>query len=205
MQKEIASIPGVQNTDTFSYVDAEVRGGRHLLESDGGDTGVLTAPRLTAGPVDVIDGSKTLFDLLTGDNIAISSNFARTQHLRVGSAVEIPVANVHRRARVVAVIDDSISDGGMILVGPRLFRESGGNSRVFYVGVGLEPGAHETVVRGRVRALLAERYPRAQVLTVSQYRANVSSLLGRLMSSFSIFACSYVPSRRSRRYRDVGL
>jgi putative ABC transport system permease protein len=188
MQQQIATIHGVSSTDTFSYVDAVVRGGRHLVETVGGNTGELTAPRLIAGPADVIDGRKTLFDALTGDDIAISSNFARTQHLGVGDTVAIPVPDGHRTGRVVAVIDDSLSDGGMVMVGPQLFRETAGDSQIFYVGVGLAPGARERTVQGRIRALLAERYPRAQVLTVDQYRSGVSSLLGRLMSSFSIFA-----------------
>jgi|CZKG01.1.fsa_nt_gi putative ABC transport system permease protein len=188
VQKQIATIQGVGSTDTFSYVDAVLRGTRHLVETVGGDSGELTAPRLTSGPPDVVDGRKTLFDVLSGDDLAISSNFARTQHLRVGSTVAIPVSDGERTGRVVAVIDDSLSDGGMVMVGPQLFREVAGDSRMFYVGVRLDPGAHESAIRGRIRALLADRYPRAQVLTVSQYRAEVSSLLGRLMSSFSVFA-----------------
>jgi putative ABC transport system permease protein len=184
----IAAVPGVRSADTFSYVNAVVGGGRHLLETVGGDAAALTAPRLTAGPRDVVDGRKSLFDALTGEDVAVSSNFARTQHLGIGSTLEIPVSSGHRVGRVIAVIDDAVSDGGMVMVGPALFRQVAGGSRVFYVGVGLEHRADLGSVRERVRALVAARYPRAQVLTVAQYRADVSSLLSRLMSSFSAFA-----------------
>jgi putative ABC transport system permease protein len=188
VRREIAATPGVASTDTFSYVDAVVRGGRHLVETVGGDTAQLTAPRLTAGPAGTIDGSRTLFDILTGDDIAISSNFARTQHLSVGDTLELPSSDGQRAARIVAVIDDSISDGGMVMVGPQLFAMVAGESRVFYVGVGLAHGADAALVRARLGALVEHRYPRAQVLSVSQYRSAVSSLLGRLMSSFGVFA-----------------
>lgn len=188
VRSAIAAVPGVRSTDTFSYVDAVVKGGRHLVETVGGDSSQLTAPRLTAGPASVTDGKSTLFDLLSGNSIAISSNFARTQHLRVGDAVEIPVSDRQVIGRVVAVIDDSISDGGMVMVGRRLFDMVAGGSRLFYVGVGLVPGASVSSVRERIRALVGHRYPRAQVLSVNQYRSAVSSLLGRLMSSFSVFA-----------------
>lgn len=188
VQDQIARIRGVGSTDTFSYVDAVLSGTRHLVETVGGDSGQLTAPRLTSGPANVVDGRKTLFDVLSGDDLAISSNFARAQHLSVGSTVVIPVSDGQQTGQVVAVIDDSLSDGGMVMVGSRLFREIAGGSRMFYVGVRLDPSADENTVRGRIRALLADRYPRAQVLTVSQYRTDVSSLLGRLMGSFSVFA-----------------
>jgi putative ABC transport system permease protein len=188
MRDRIDAVPGVRSTDTFSYVNAVVRGARHLVETIGGDAAELTAPRLTAGPADVIKGGRSLFDILTRGDVAVSSNFARTQDVGVGSTFELPVPDGHRIVRVVAVIDDSVSDGGMIIVGSRLFEQVAGASRVFYVGVALDRGADERVVRERLRALVANRYPRAQVLTVGQYRADVSSLLGRLMGSFSIFA-----------------
>jgi putative ABC transport system permease protein len=188
VRDEIEAVPGVRSSNTFSYVNAVVRGGRRLVETVGGDAAALTAPRLTEGPADAVDGRKTLWEVLRGDDIAVSSNFARTHDLGVGSTVEIPVSDGHRTGRVAAVIDDSISDGGMVMVAPELFRQVAGDARVYYVGVRLDPGADEAAVRDRLRAIVADRHPRAEVLTVDEYSDDVSSLLGRLMSSFNVFA-----------------
>jgi putative ABC transport system permease protein len=187
LRDEVDAIPGVRSTIAFSYVNAVVKGGRRLVENVGGDAAALTAPRLTEGPADALEGRRTLWDLLRGNDIVVSSNFARTQDIGVGSEVEIPVADGHRTGRVVAVVDDSISDGGMVMVGHDLFREVAGASRVFYVGARLDPGADQAAVRERLDAI-ARRHPRAEVLSVDEYRADVSSLLGRLMSSFNLFA-----------------
>jgi putative ABC transport system permease protein len=188
VRARIAAVPGVRSTDTFSYVNAIVRGGRHLVESVGGDAAKLTSPQLTAGPPAVLSGREDLFEALRGDRIAISSNFARTQGLGVGSAFQIPTSAGHRTAHVVAVIDDAVSDGGMVMVGRDLFHQVAGSSRIFYVGAGLAAGADAGAVRDRLATLMGRDYPRAQVLTVDEYRADVSSMLSRLMSSFTIFA-----------------
>jgi putative ABC transport system permease protein len=187
LKDEVAALPGVRNAIAFSYVNAVVKGGRRLVENVTGDAPALTAPRLTEGPADAVAGRRTLWDLLRGNDIVVSSNFARTQDLGVGSKVELPVADGHRTGRVVAVVDDSISDGGMVMVGRDLFREVAGASRVFYVGARLDPGADRAAVRARFDEI-ARRHPRSKVLSVEQYRSDVSSLLGRLMSSFNLFA-----------------
>lgn len=188
LRDEIEAVPGVRSTNTFSYVNAVVRGGRRLVETVGGDAAGFTAPRLTAGPPDAVQGRRTLWQLMRGDDVAISSNFARTHDLGVGSTIEIPIADGHRNGRVVAVIDDSISDGGMVMVGPELFEQVAGTSRVFYVGARLDPGADEGAVRERLEAIVGARHPRAEVRTVDEYRDDVGSLLGRLMSSLNVFA-----------------
>jgi len=188
VRDRIGAVPGVRSTDTFSYVNAVVGGGRHLVENLGGDADELTALKLTAAPAAVRSGRESLFEALTGDDVAISSNFARTEGLGPGSTFPVPTFHGERTARVLAVIDDAVSDGGMVMMGRRLFRQVAGSSRIFYVGVGLAPGADRAAVMDRLSGLLKGDYPRAQVLTAGEHRAVVSSMLGRLMTSFTVFA-----------------
>jgi putative ABC transport system permease protein len=187
VQLAVDRVPGVRRTDAFSYANTVVLGGRRLVETVEGAADELTSPRLTEGPRDVRDGRLGLFSLLGGDRIAVSSNLARTQHVGVGSKIELPVVDGTRVGRVVAVIDDAISDGGMVMVSPGLFREVAQGMGAFYVGAQLEHGANLDAVRERLRAVVQD-FPRAQVLDRAAYRERVGSLLGRLMASFTIFA-----------------
>jgi putative ABC transport system permease protein len=185
---EIGAVPGVARTMTYSYTSVLVNGGRHLVGSLGGDARSLTAARILDGPPEVLAGTRNLFDVLSGDDVAVSSNFARAQRLGVGSTLDLPVPDGHRTTRVIAVIDDSVSDGGAITLGPDLYRQVAGSSRVFYVGVGLAPGADAQEVARELAAVVGDRYPRAVVLDLDAYRDGIGSVLTRLMASFDIFS-----------------
>lgn len=187
IRDEISVVPGVASTDMFAFSNVEVNGGRYRVQTTDGDVRRFSWYPLAAGPQDVIDGKRHLAEYLTGDNIAISANFGRTQHLEVGSTVNIPVPNGHRQAAVIAVIDDSTSDGGMIAVGNDLYQQVVGNAGIYAIGIALGPDADRATVQQQVATLLAPRYPRAQMYTAAEYQNGISSNLGRLMSSFTVF------------------
>ena len=188
VQTEIAGIGGVASTDSFAYANVAIAGGRYRVETLGGDVRRFTNLRLTDGPPDVLDGRRDLGQVLSGDDIAISSNLARTQRMTIGSTVNMPTSGGHRVARVVAVLDDSTSDGGMYVVGADLYQQVAGASRLYAVGVVLNPHASVSAVKDQIAAHLASRYPRAVVLTAQDYRGTLGSDLGRFMGSFVVFA-----------------
>jgi putative ABC transport system permease protein len=122
------------------------------------------------------------------DQIAISSNFARTRNLSVGSTLTMPLPDSTRDVKVVAVVDDSSTDGGMIVAGPGLYRQLVGNDGSYEFYLGLRPGTDVTAVQHQIQAALATQYPQAVVLTQSQMRDQIGSIAARLVSAFVAFS-----------------
>ncbi|WP_422557850.1 FtsX-like permease family protein [Gordonia sp. (in: high G+C Gram-positive bacteria)] len=187
VRDEIAAVAGVAATDTFAYTNVTINGGRYRVESLGGDVARFTDIHFDSAPDGGVERDD-LNEMLHGNNVAISSNFARTQKLKVGSTVDIPVADGHQSARVVAVIDDSTSDGGMIVLGSDLYRQVAGTSWIYAIGLVLTPGVDVTDMTGNLSNIVKTRYPRAEVVSAEQYRSSLGSNLSRLMSSFIVFA-----------------
>ncbi|MBF6169874.1 ABC transporter permease [Nocardia blacklockiae] len=177
---EIRAVPGVTAVYSFSWAAAVVNGSRYQIWSLAGDIAAGTATRVLDGPDDAIAR-------LTGDRIAVASNFARTQHVGIGDTLSIPTLDGMRSATVVAVLDDAASDGGAIFVGDDLFRRVAGDVGVYAYGA-TAAAEHRAAVTAELETLLAQRYPRAAVLDRDAYRAGVSSMLARLMSSFGVFS-----------------
>lgn len=176
---EIRALPGVEGVYAFSMSLMVLGEDRYQVSSLSGDIGRATDARILEGPADVLDH-------LSGSDIVASSNFARTRSVGVGDSVELPVADGTRTGRVVAIVDDSTSDGGLVYVGADLYRDITGKG-VFSFAILVSDGAEAQVTAG-LESMLAQRYPRAAVLDRDAYRASVSSALGRLMSSFGVLA-----------------
>lgn len=182
LAQEIEGVQGVESTYTFSYTNIGIDGLRYPIWSwGGGDVADLTSLRVTDGPSDFIDGLAT-------DEIGVSSNFALTKNLGVGSTLQLPTPTGHRDVVVKAVLDDSASDGGMIVAGDDLFREVVGDSGVSSFGISLTPDADVEAVKQELGGIVAERYPRALVTDADGLRAQFASITSRLVSSFEAFA-----------------
>ncbi|MGW4366482.1 FtsX-like permease family protein [Nocardia takedensis] len=187
LRDRIARMPGVVSVDSFAQCFPVILGGRNMLEEIGGDAAEHAKPRVVDGPPAVLDGSRSVFDFLVGADVAISTGFAELHDLAVGSTLELPTTRGHIVVNVVALIDDSISDGGTVLAGREVYQQVGG-SGLFSVGIELAPEADEAAVRAQLEQMVATEYPRATVLNLTEYRAGLSSILGRLMNSFIVFA-----------------
>lgn len=187
LREDIRRLPGVISVDSFALSYPVIDGGRNLLEEIGGDAAGQTAPRIVDGPAEVLDGSRTVFEYLSGDNIAVSTGFAEIHDLQIGSPLELPTADGTSTGNVVALVDDSVSDGGMVLVGHDMYEKVAGEG-LYSIGVKLAPDVDRAAMHEQLKQMVASAYPRADVLTLDEYRGGVTSILGRLMSSFVVFA-----------------
>ncbi|MGV9674995.1 FtsX-like permease family protein [Nocardia sp. NPDC003482] len=179
---ELERVPGVRTAYGFSYASVGIDGARYPLWSwSGSRLGELTRLRVTDGPANVLES-------LTGDTVAVTSNFARIQHKSVGSTLDLPLPDGHRTVRVAAIVDDSVSDGGTVIANDALFRQLVGASGVNTFCLDLAPGADHATVERDVRTLLHDRYPRARTIDEAGLRASFVSLTGRLVSAFEAFA-----------------
>ncbi|MGV9823287.1 ABC transporter permease [Nocardia xishanensis] len=189
IRQRIAQHPGVEQTDTFSYTNVALPGGRIRVECFGGDVSRFNHFIVSDGKYEIDAMSSDLASFLRGSSIAVSNNLARTQGLSVGSQLTIPTPNGHVAAEIVAIIEDSTSDGGMVIAGEDLFRDIAGTYAGSYtVGIVPTPGTDLTALRADIQQLVAPTYPRAQVLSATDYRYELGSNLSRLMISFTAFA-----------------
>ncbi len=181
--REIEKLPGIDATYTYSYTNIGYHGQRYQIWCWGGSSDVddFVHLRMADGPSDFVD---TFAD----NQVAISTNFARTQHLGMGDTLQLPRPDGHRDYRIGAIIDDSASDGGMIALPDKLYRELVGDNGVYSIGMRLKPGTSEAQARETVQNYLAERYPRAVVVTATQLRDGMASITGRLVGAFEAFA-----------------
>ncbi|MFX0573718.1 hypothetical protein [Nocardia nepalensis] len=164
-------------------------GGRIRIERFGGDVSRFNRFIISDGKFDVAAMTSDLADFLRGSSIAVSTNFARTQGVSVGSHLTIPTPSGHVEAEIVAIIDDSTSDGGMIVAGDDLYQEiAGAHAGSYTVGIVPTPGTDLTALRADIQKLVTATYPRAQVLSADDYRDELGTNLSRLMISFTTFA-----------------
>jgi putative ABC transport system permease protein len=184
VQPRLAAIPGVGAIATFSYAQVGIYGRRIQVWNWGGSSqaqAALVQIKTTQGPASAVR------DLGPGE-IAVSSNFARIHGLSVGSALRLPLPDTTRNVKVVAVVDDSSTDGGMIVAGSQLYRQLVGNDGTYEFYLGLRPGADVTAVQHQIQASLAANYPQAVVLTQSRMRSQIGSIASRLVSAFVAFS-----------------
>ena len=181
-QEELRQVDGVAAVTSFNYSYLTYDDRKIQVWSWGRqDSEKLTKLQVTEGDPDFV---RTLGD----DEIVISSNFARTQDLGVGDTLAVPLPDGHRDVTVRAVVDDSASDGGMLVAGEELYRELTGAQGVYEYYVGVEDGADVAAVRDALEKKLADRYPRAVVLDQTEIRDAFAGITARLVSSFEAFA-----------------
>ncbi|WP_137975745.1 ABC transporter permease [Streptomyces violaceusniger] len=182
-EEELRSVDGVDATCSYSYSNVGIGDRRVQMWSWG-----ATRPCETLTDLRVSRGSRDFLTRLGRDEIAISSNFARTRHMSVGSTVRMPLPTGHRTVTVKAVVDDSASDGGMIIAGSRLYHEVTASSGSYAFYVALRPGADAAKVKRSIENLFGTHHPRAVVLTQHQLRTIFASIVARLVSAFEAVA-----------------
>jgi putative ABC transport system permease protein len=182
VQPKIAAVHGVGAIATFSYAQIGIDGRRVQVWNWGGpDQDRLVQIKTTQGPASAVRH-------LGPGQVAISSNFARIHALSVGDPVRLPLPGGTREVRVVAVVADASTDGGMIVAGPQLYRQLVGGNGIYEFYVGVRAGASPAVVRQQILAKIAAAYPRAVVLTQAQMRSRIGSIAARLVSAFVAFS-----------------
>ncbi|MFK4071119.1 FtsX-like permease family protein [Streptomyces sp. NPDC029674] len=182
MEKELHQVDGVSAVTSFTYASVTHEDRKVQVWNWGkGDSEKLTRLKTTEGDPDFV---RTLKD----DEIAISSNFSRTQKLDVGDTMDMPLPSGHREVRVKSVLDDSASDGGMIVAGSGLYRELTASQGVYEYYIGVEDGADVATVKKALEQKIGERYPEAVVLDQQGMRDAFAGITARLVSSFEAFA-----------------
>ncbi|AXX30980.1 ABC transporter permease [Actinosynnema pretiosum subsp. pretiosum] len=182
LREELVRVDGVEAMTTFSFGYVEV-GDRRVQAWSWGreDSDRLTALTVTDGPADVLDH-------LDDTHIAVSVNYADAQGVGVGDVLEVPLPGGHRDVSVVAVVDDSASDGGMLVVSPELWAEMTASSQIYAFFTKVREGADVEAVRDGLAAVVAEEHPRAKVVTQQFLRDTVANITARLVSAFEVFA-----------------
>jgi putative ABC transport system permease protein len=185
-EEELRSVKGVAAACPFSYTNVGLGERRVQMWSWGGPGAARDCERLTGLRVE--EGTPDFLTAMGEDEIAISSNFARTRDMSVGDSMELPLPTGHREVTVAAVVDDSASDGGMLIVGSALYHEVAANPGPYAYYVGVAPGTDPAGVQQEIEGLFGEQYPRAVVVTQEELRDVFASITARLVSAFEVFA-----------------
>ncbi|TVL91486.1 FtsX-like permease family protein [Streptomyces sp. SAJ15] len=182
LEQELRKVDGVEAVTSFTYASVGLDG-RKVQVWNWGESDIDRTTDLT-----VVEGEKDFVTKLDTDEIVISTNYARTRDLGVGDTMELPLPTGHREVKVAAVLEDSASDGGMIVAGTRLYRELTAAQGVYEYYIGVREGADQGQVKAALEKKLADRYPRAEVLTRTEMRDAFAGITARLVSSFEAFA-----------------
>jgi putative ABC transport system permease protein len=182
LERELRAVDGVEAVTTFSFTYLELDGRRVQVWSWGrSDLDRLSRLTVTEGPADVLDQ-------LDDDDIAVSVNYADAQGVSAGDVLDVPLPTGHRRVTIKAVVDDSASDGGMLIASPELYAEMTGSTQVYAFFVGVDGSADKSVVRDALAAVVKDGHPRSRVVTQQILRDTVANITARLVSAFEVFA-----------------
>ncbi|WP_326797790.1 ABC transporter permease [Streptomyces sp. NBC_01808] len=179
--QELGAVDGVDGVTPFTYA---------YVTLDGKKTQVWNWPsdHKLSTDLEVAEGEEDFLTALGPDEIAISSNFARTQDMEVGDTFDMPLPSGQRALRVRTIVEDSASDGGMLIASTALYRELAATDGVYEYFVGVREGANVSEVAAALEDTVAERYPRAKVRTQEDVRDAFGGITARLVSAFEAFA-----------------
>ncbi|WP_069812638.1 ABC transporter permease [Streptomyces sp. TP-A0874] len=182
LEEELRAVPGVDAVTSFTYDSVTIDGKKTQVWN----WGEADHEKLTA--LEVAEGKQDFIPELGPDELVISSNFARTKGLEVGDTMELPLPSGHREVRVKSVLEDSASDGGMLVSGEALHQELTASQGVYEYYVGVADGADVEKVRADLEKTVADRYPGAVVIDRQEMRDAFAGITARLVSSFEAFA-----------------
>jgi putative ABC transport system permease protein len=178
----LAGIPGVRWVEPFRGLHLEYRGKRPILATLPLER---TFKRLKMPLV-----SGTFQDLTEhvarGDGIAVSDNFARIFALTRGDPVTLDTPSGPLTIPVRAIVQDYSSDQGTIWMDRSVYLRYWKDTGVDTIDILLEPGASRDDVAKEVRARLSGKTDRLFVMTASEMKANIRTLLNQF------FALSYI-------------
>lgn len=183
----IRQLPGVAAVSYFTYSTVALNGTRIQLWTWGEEA------RSRFVDLEVSEGTPTdsaLWEMLDDSHVAVSSNFARLNNVRVGESVRIPTALGAKEFAVAAIVDDLTSPAGVIIMAPSVYTDVTRDHRRYQLIVGTDPGARVRDVAASIREELGENYPSLVVYDRAQIRQRFATLTGRILQSFQVFALS---------------
>lgn len=180
--------PGVGATAYFTYSTVELDGRRIPLWTWGSSAGQSDIGRFVE--LDVVNGPRgqALWSELGDGGVAVSSNYAYLHRTEVGDVLTLPTQDGERPLRVEAVFKNLASDGGAVVLAPRVYQEMTGDSRRYQLIAELSPGAEFGAVAARLRAELGDRYPGLVVWTPDEIHHRFEEINSQLLQSFRLLA-----------------
>jgi putative ABC transport system permease protein len=184
----LARTPGVGATAYFTYSTVELGGRRIPLWTWGSPAGLRGLQQFV--DLDVVEGPRGLVfwrDLNRG-SVAVSSNYAYLHRVEVGDVLTVPTRDGSRRLRVDAIFKDLASDGGVLVLAPRVQQTITGDPRRYQLMANLQPGAEFDAVSARLRAKLGGSYPNLVIWNRDESRHRFDELNSQLLQSFRLLA-----------------
>ena len=187
VQQDLAHIPGVRTAGAWTFDSFEWGGRRVMLQAYDAEH--------VAGIVELIvyKGSRgpTFWAALRHGGVAVSESLARLRGYRPGDTLVLPTAHGSARVRVVAVVDDYISDNGAVIASLDTYRRLTGDDRIDSVPLALAPGADRAAVEAAVRERLSG-YVTLLLATGAQMRAHVLRFFDAVLAVLAGFAAVVV-------------
>ena len=163
---EIAIVPGVSEVQPVRSFRLPVHGTPTLLvviniasfENHGHRARVAEDPR----------GMYAL--ARAGQGVIVSDNFARLQHMGIGSAVDLPAPGGRLSLPIVGIITDWSDQQGTIFLDRHLYEQRWGDDTANVFRVYVAPGVDPLVARQRILDAMGPSQPRMLVLTNREVR-----------------------------------
>lgn len=172
VRRELLEIPGVKGVESYRAAQPEFRGELVNLAS------IEILPMMARTRHEFLEGDeRSMREGLTREGkCAVSDNFSRRYHVRVGDLIEVPTPSGLAGFPVAAVFRDFTSDRGSIFVDRATFVSFWKDDRVDTYDISLSPGADAGAVRDAVRSRLAGRMP-ALVSTRREFVAEIGKAI----------------------------
>ena len=178
--------PGLAAAGWFSQSAIDMGRTRVALWSWGSSSGIPGLRRLVR--LDVVAGPRDerFWEALDRGDVAVSANYARLHDVDVGDVVVVPGQTRSLRLRVASVVDDLVSDAGVIFTSDRMYRRLTGDHRPFQYMVALAPGANADEARSYLKRVFTPAYPNSVVWDQKQIRAHFTNLTSSLLLAFGL-------------------
>ena len=180
--------PGVVASGWFAYSLLDMGPHRVSLWSWGSGDGIRGLQRLVA--LDVTDGPSgaRFWQALERGEIGVSTNFARLNDVGVGDTIVVPGRSRAWRLPIAAVVNDLVSDGGVLFVSPRRYAQLSGDRRRYQFAAALAPGANVRAARAHLQHAFGAAYPDSVVWDQAEIRGHFASLTSGLLQAFGLVA-----------------
>jgi putative ABC transport system permease protein len=184
----VRKVPGVGVVSTLRTAQVTVDGVSGTQQVSGLDP--KTATRVLSLDYQGGASASTLRNLTNGEAI-VSQNFADSNDLGVGDRLTVLSQTTKRpRLRIVGTVKDNASLLGSFVVTQAAMARDLGTTEDTFDFIRLAPGATEGAVKARIKPLLRQRFPTAEVLNQTQLKQNqedsINALLGLVYALLSL-------------------
>jgi putative ABC transport system permease protein len=208
--KEVDRVDGVSGVSAVRFSQARVSG----VEGKTAVSGI--EPRTLRSLYSVSEGADALATLQTGQAL-LSKGFAEDNDLKAGQTLRLSTPTGKRLTLPIhGVVDDNGDLTAAVVVTNRQMLDDFGEPKDAFGLVGLDPGANEKQVQGRIDTVLERKFPEAEVMTAQEFKDDIASQVNQLLGLiYALLALAIVVSlfgivntlvlSISERTRELGL